>query len=172
MKTRKLHLLLFVLALMTGIFALLKVFESRRIPGWRAELQRYLRLSGSSIGEVRIIAAVEAASPQNFSSDLLIAVPTGSTWQDIIEIPSPVVVECVRLEGPFPHQGYLEWQVYLEVVLIGYHDDGLWHSGWLVHEVYGVVSKQVLQDMLARLGCDLGLDNLQAGMGIKSFQAI
>jgi hypothetical protein len=84
-------------------------------------------------------------------------------WEGISETPLPTVVQCVRLESNTLDQEGLLGNRRWEVVLLGYHDDGLWHSGWLVHEINYEVSEQGLQEMLVGLGCDLDLDKLQAG---------
>lgn len=162
MNSRKLISFFLVLAVLSVILVVVHRFESHKIPGWQAELERYLLISQRFLSETRIISVVEAASPQNFVPDQVTAVPTGWTWEGISEIPLPTAVQCVRLESyVLDHEnlmGRRRWQV----VLVGFHDDGLWHSGWVVHEINYEVSGQELQEMLVRLGCDLGLDNLQA----------
>jgi hypothetical protein len=162
MNSRKLILFLLVLAVLVVILGVVRRFESNRTPGWQSELEQYLLISQRSLSEIRIISVVEAANPQNFTPDQVTAVPTDWTWEGISEIPHPTAVKCVRLESnSLDHEdlaGHRRW----EVVLLGYHDDGLWHSGWVVHEIKYEVSEQDLQELLVRLGCDLGLDNLQA----------
>lgn len=158
-------LLLLILGVLIVVFAVVNRFESRRTPGWQSELGRYLRLAESFPEKVKVVASVEAANPQNFSPDRLTAVPTDWTWGGIRDIPQPTSVQCVRLEGSRTYSDILGGIRRWEVVLIGYHDDGLWHSGWLVHEINYNVGEQELQEMLALLGCDLGLDNLQAFPG-------
>lgn len=162
MKTRKLILYLLVCAVFVGILGVMRRFESHKTPGWQTELERYLLTSQRPLSGTRIISAVEAASPQNFAADQVSAVPTDWTWEGIHNIPPPTAVQCVRLESSALDHENLSGRRRWEVVLVGYHDDGLWHSGWLVHEVKFEVSEQGLQEMLQRLGCDLGLDNLHA----------
>lgn len=166
MNSRKLILFLLVLAVLVVILGVMRRFESNRTPGWQLELERYMLISQRSLSETRMVSVVEAASPQNFPPDQVTAVPTDWTWEGISEIPPPTAVKCVRLESRILDHEDITARRRWEVVLVGYHDDGLWHSGWLVHEINYAVSEQESQEMLVRLGCDLGLDNLQAQYSI------
>lgn len=158
---RRLIVFLLVLIFLVVILGVVRGFDSSRTPGWESELERYLLVSHRSLSETRIVSAVEAASPQNFSPDQVTAVLTDWTWDGISKIPLPNAIYCVRLESRAPDHKDLIGRRRWEVVLLGYHDDELWHSGWLVHEINYEVSEQGLQEMLVRLGCNLGLDNLQ-----------
>ncbi len=40
-----------------------------------------------------------------------------------------------------------------EYLLVGYHSDWLWHTGWLVHEFRDGVSEADQQALLAKMGC-------------------
>jgi hypothetical protein len=131
----------------------LAILESRRTPDWLYELSRYLANTGSSVEAIRLAEMAEAQHPEQFAAQMLIAAPVGWPWQGIDRIPPPEKVRCIRIEG----QGRAGWgstgQAITERLLVGYHSDGLWHTGWLVHRFREGVSDAAQQALLAKMGC-------------------
>ena len=142
MRSRKIIALALLLATLLVILIPLIILESRRTPDWQAEFERYLETSETSVADDQLVEVAEAQHPEHFDAQLLIAVPTGWPWGGI-DVPPPEKVRCIRI-GEEPDRRYL---------LIGYHSDGLWHMGWLVHEFCVYVSEETQQALLAKLGC-------------------
>ena len=142
MRSRKIVALALLLATLLVILIPLIILESRRTPDWQAEFGRYLETSETYVADDQLVEVAEAQHPEYFDAQLLIAVPTGWPWGGI-DVPPPEKVRCIRI-GEEPDSQYL---------LIGYHSDGLWHMGWLVHEFCVYVSEENQRALLAKLGC-------------------
>jgi hypothetical protein len=150
MRSRKIKASALFLALLLIILIPIVILESRRTPDWQAEFVRYLGISETSVADDQLVEVAEAQHPEQFDAQLLIAVPTGWPWGGI-DVPLPEKVWCIRIEeeqtGPVP-------QPISQYLLVGYHSDGLWHVGWLVHEFCEYVSEEEQQVLLAKLGCN------------------
>ncbi|MBN2392863.1 MAG: hypothetical protein JXR84_19180 [Anaerolineae bacterium] len=142
MRSRKVVALALFLAMLLVILIPLIILESRRTPDWQAEFERYLETSETSVAPDQLVEVAEAQHPEYFDAQLLIAVPTGWPWGGI-DVPPPEKVRCVRIGEESDSQHFL----------VGYHSDGLWHMGWLVHEFCIYVSEEKQQALLAKLGC-------------------
>ena len=143
MRSRKILALALFAATLLVVLIPVAIFESRRTPDWQAEFERYLETSETFVADDQLVEVAEARHPEYFDTQLLIAVPTGWPWGGI-DVPPPEKVRCIRIEeGPDS-----------EYLLIGYHSDGLWHVGWLVHEFCVYASEEEQQALLANLGCD------------------
>lgn len=127
-----------------AVFIPLSILESRRTPDWQSELSRYLEISGIA-QDVQRVQVAEAQYPGQFSAQKLKAVPVSWVWQGITRIPLPTAIHCVRIKGR-DEAGSAN-------LLVGYHNDGLWRAGWLVHEFQKGVNETEQQDILAKLGC-------------------
>jgi len=143
MQSRKIVALALFVTMLLVILIPLVILESRRTPDWQAEFERYLEISETSVADGQLVEVAEAQHPEYFDAQLLIDVPTGWSWGGI-DVPFPEKVRCIRIEEE-PDSQYL---------FIGYHDDGLWHVGWLVHEFCEYVGKEERQALLTKLGCD------------------
>ena len=95
----------------------------------------------------------EAQAPGRFTDQGLQALPIGWPWSTIDHIPLPVRVQCVRIERRQPVGQATAELASKKYLLIGYHDDGLWRAGWLVHEFREGVSVAVQQAVSEQLGC-------------------
>ncbi len=147
-----LALAIFVAVLLV-IFIPLGLLESRRTPDWQAELSRYLITSGVPARDIQHVEVAEAQRPEQFAADLLQAVPTSWTWSGIDRIPRPEWVQCIRIERQRPAGRGTTPPVRSGYLLVGYHHDGQWRAGWLVHEFRGDVSEEEQQGLLDQLGC-------------------
>jgi hypothetical protein len=153
--SRKIVALLAVFAaVLLVIFIPLGILESRRTPDWQLELGRYLAVSGVSVADIRLVEVAEAGRPGQFAAQMLKPVPAGWTWQGIDRIPPPERVRCIRMAGRGQAERETARPTIYRVLLIGYHSDGLWHAGWLVHQFREDVSEEERQVLLAKLGCD------------------
>lgn len=145
MRSRKILALALFVATLFAVLIPVVILESRRTPDWQTEFERYLETSETSVADDQRVEVAEAQHPEHFDAQLLIAVPTGWPWGGI-DVPPPEKVRCVRIEEEEgPDSQYL---------LVGYHSDGLWHVGWLVHEFCVYASEEQQQALLAELGCD------------------
>ena len=95
--------------------------------------------------------ASQAAQPERFPSGLVQPVATDWTWQGIDRVPRPDQVRCIGLTARQDRDEALSAAVAYR--LIGNHNDGLWHIGWLVHEFRAGVSAAQQQEAIAALGC-------------------
>ncbi len=131
----------------------LGLLESRRTPDWQTELSRYLNMSGVSLEEIQRVEVAQAQHPERFAARLLQVVPTGWAWDGINRIPFPEEVQCVRIERQRPAGQGTARSPIQENLLVGYHDDGQWRAGWLVHQFQESVSEEEQQALLTRMGC-------------------
>jgi hypothetical protein len=142
MQSQKIKALWLIVVMFLALLIPLVLLEARRTPDWQAELARYLERSGTSgVGE-HLVDVAEAQHPEQLDAQLVVAAPTGWAWEGI-DVPLPEKLRCVRIAEE-PERRYL---------FVGYHSDGLWHMGWLVHafcECAGEEEKLVLLD---KLGC-------------------
>lgn len=151
MKFWKMIALILPITVLLATFALVGVLESRRTPDWQTTFTQYLQAMGISPQSIHSVWSAEAQRSDQFPAEMLLAVPTGWTWQNI-EIPFPERVRCLRLE----RQGEAKAmeQIPYEYLLVGYHNDGLWHVGWVVHEFLEKVSAEEQLEMVTQLGCN------------------
>jgi hypothetical protein len=150
MRSRKIIALALFVAMLFIVFIPLTILEARRTPDWEAEFGRYLEISETSVAAGQLVEVAEAQHPEQFDAQLLRAVPTGWPWGGI-DVPLPERVRCIRIREE--QAGSVQRPV-SQYLLIGYHSDGLWHVGWLVHEFCEYVSEEEQQAFLAKLGCD------------------
>jgi hypothetical protein len=139
-------------AVMLATLVPIVILESRRMPDWQSTLVQYLEASQGPLTDIPIVWVAQAQSVYQFPAEEMVAVPTDWMWQGIEIIPPPDRIYCVRLERP------AEWklasQVLDEGLLVGYHDDGLHHAGWIVHEFRAGVSQGEREELFAKMGCD------------------
>jgi len=127
------------------------VLESRRAPDWQVSLMRYFELSEVAWADVDAVWAAEARFPDRFLAEELVAAPTEWVWQNIEQIPPPERVRCIRLQQRGRSRSAM--QIPDAHLVIGYHDDGLHHAGWMVHQFRVDVSQRARQDHFVRMGC-------------------
>jgi hypothetical protein len=150
---RMIMALTLITAVLLGVLIPLGMFESRRTPDWQSELSQYLEISGVSMKDILLVEVAEAQHPGQFAVQMVQAVPTG-TWQGIDRIPLPETVRCIRIERQGQAgQGIVQPSIG-KYLLIGYHSDDLWRSGWLVHQFREGVSEREQQVLLAKLACN------------------
>ncbi|MGC9348250.1 MAG: hypothetical protein ACP5JG_08955 [Anaerolineae bacterium] len=130
---------------------LILLLASTRTPGWQAALTSYLDATDVALEDIRRVWAAEAQVADQLPPEMLSPVPTGWTWEDIAEIPPPDWVRCIRLER---RGGETTQQTLDEHLLVSYHDDGLYHAGWLVQEFRADVSQDERTELLEDVGCD------------------
>jgi hypothetical protein len=150
--SRMIMALTLITAVVLVVFIPLGLFESRRTPDWQSRLSQYLEISGVSRQDILRVEVAEAQHPGQFAVQMLQAVPAG-TWQGIDRIPLPETVRCVRIERQGQAGPGIVQPAIGKYLLIGYHSDELWRSGWLVHEFREGVSEREQQVWLAKLGC-------------------
>jgi len=127
-----LALTIFTVVLMVILFPL-GILESRRTPDWQSELSRYLEISGVPVEDIQLVEVAEAQRPEQFAVQTL-TVPTSWTWQGIDRIPLPEWVHCIRIERRGQAGLGTAQPSISEYLLIGYHSDELWRTGWLAHD--------------------------------------
>lgn len=129
------------------------VLESRRTPDWVSSLKRYLDDSGTHPAEIRSVWVSEAAHAERFPAEMLTPVPADWMWQSVDHIPPPGRVRCVRLE--IRGGG---WKSAMRAadqdLVLGYHDDGLYLAGWIVHTFRPGTSRNEREELFARMVCD------------------
>ena len=148
--SRKIIALALFTVVLLAISIPLAILESRRTPDWQSELSRYLEISSVSVDDIQLIEVAEAQRPERFAAQMLKAVPAGWPWQGIYRIPLPERAQCIRIERQ--GQGSTPPSI-SEYLIIGYHSDGLWRTGWLVHEFREGVSEGQQRALLAEMGC-------------------
>lgn len=153
MRSRKIIILTLTLTVVLVTLIPLRILESRRTPDWQSELNQYFELSDIPRQDASHVWVAEARQVNPFPPELLHAVPMNWTWQSIATIPPPTKIRCIRLDEPGDTGSELSERTANLQLLVGYHDDGLWRSGWLVHEFRGDVSTPVRLELFARLGC-------------------
>ncbi len=141
---------MFSISVLLITFFVAGLLESRRVPDWEAVLMQYLDVSGIQRQGLRFVWVAEAQRLDQFSAEALVPVPANWTWEDIVQIPPPERLRCIRLEYQTEVEGSALIQDYL---LIGYHNDELWHVGWLVYEFREGVSAEQAQARFAQMGC-------------------
>jgi hypothetical protein len=144
-------LLILLAAVVLTIALVLMALESRRTPDWQVSLVRYFEVSEMTLADVGAIWVAEARSVDAFPSEALAAIPTGWTWEDIERIPPPVEARCVRVQ--WRGSAKLAARIPDTHLVIGYHDDGLHHAGWVVHQFRDTVSESERQERFAAMGC-------------------
>lgn len=142
MQSRKIKVLLLGATMLLAILIPIVILEARRTPDWQTELERYLALSGTFGAGEHLVDVAEAQHPEQLDTQLVVAAPTGWSW-DGIDVPFPDKLRCVRITEE-PEHRYL---------LVGYHSDGLWHMGWLVHAFCECVDEEEKLVLLDKLGC-------------------
>jgi hypothetical protein len=127
------------------------ILESRRMPDWQAALIDYLDTSGVLLTDIQAVWTAEARTPDRFPVEELVAVPTEWAWQSVNAIPPPQQVRCIRLQW----RGRSRSAVQLSDahLVIGYHDDGLYRAGWIVHEFRSNTNQGERQELFVRMGC-------------------
>jgi len=146
-----------VIALIISVVAVLvtltpiMILESRRTPDWQSALTQYLKVSEVYLTHIQTVWAVEAQDVDQLPAAMLLAVPTEWTWESIEQIPPPERIRCIRLERR--EGGKTARQTLNEPLVISYHDDGLYRSGWVVHEFRAGVSKGEREELFAKMGC-------------------
>jgi hypothetical protein len=153
MMSRMIMALTLITAVLFVVLIPLGIFESRRTPDWQSELSQYLEISGVSMKDIHLVEVAEAQRPGQFAVQMLQAVPTG-TWEGIDRIPLPEMVRCIRIERQRQAEQGIALPSIGKYLLIGYHSDDLWRSGWLVHEFREGVSEGEQQVLMANLGCN------------------
>jgi hypothetical protein len=138
--------LILPMTVLSGVVILIWLLESHRTPDWQVEVNKYLQTAENSSEDFWQAWAAEAQHPDQLATEMLVAVPTNWTWQDIVQIPPPESVRCIRLEK--------HGQDIREYLLVSFHSDGLWHTGWLVHRFREEVSEGEKQALFAELGCN------------------
>jgi hypothetical protein len=119
------------------------------------ELDRYLH-TYEPARSVQVVQVCRAAHPRCLR-DMDSAVVDGGEWASITLPFPPRRVMCVLLRHS--PAARIQAAPSYRLVFVAYHSDGLWHSGWVVHEWRGSLSTQACLDTLDTLGCtlDLGL---------------
>ena len=130
----------------------LGLVESRRPPEWQVMLGGYLANKGVSARALHIEVA-EAQRLGPLAAQALRAATTDWTWWGIDHVPQPEWVNCVRIERQEPAKRATTPSVHSEYIFIGYHNDGQWRAGWLMHRFQAGVSEAEQQDLLDQLGC-------------------
>ncbi len=153
MLSRVIRVLIVFAVVALVLFVPLRLLEPRRTPEWRAELSWYLWHSDIPGEGIQRVDVAEAQHPGQFAPQLLRAMPTGWAWSGIARIPRPEMVQCVRIERQKPAGRTATWLMHREYFLIGYHNDGQWRAGWLLHEFREGVSEEEQQAVLDKLGC-------------------
>jgi hypothetical protein len=130
----------------------LGLIESRRPPDWQVLLGWYLANQGVSVKALHVEVA-EAQRLGPLAAQALRAATTGWTWWGIDHVPLPEWVNCVRIARQEPAKRGTTPSVHGEYIFIGYHNDGQWRAGWLMHRFQAGVSEEEQQDLLDKLGC-------------------
>ncbi len=151
--SRAILVLAVFVAVMLVIFVPLGLIESRQPPRWQVVLGWYLAYTGVSVKEFQRVEVAEAQNPGRFAAHLLNTVSAGRTWAGIDRIPRPEMVQCVRIERQEPTRQTIARLARREYLLIGYHNDGQWRAGWLVHQFRADVSEAEQQAALDKMGC-------------------
>jgi hypothetical protein len=153
MSSRKIAILLTLSA--TAVIATLLpilLLESQRTPDWQSSLREYLQVSHIPATNIQLTWVAEAQHVDRFPADDLVAVPTEWVWQSVDIAPPPDRVRCIRFE----RRG--EWKTAQRIpdehLVLGHHDDGLYHVGWIVYTFQPTVSLEEREELFARLGCD------------------
>jgi len=136
----------------------LAALETRRRPDWRMTLDEYIAHSASPSETVTVQSVAEAREPWNLRKGMWEAVPDDWTWT-VDELPFPPLgVQCVLLERARRTDIGNEQGRLRQVVFVGYHTDGLYRVGWVVHSGPDGPLGQELQTRLAEIGCELDLE--------------
>jgi hypothetical protein len=143
-------ILILVVGVVAAIIIPIVLLESRRTPGWQAALEQYLEASDLNPQDIQSEWAAEARAVDCFPSEMTSPVPTGWTWEGVAEVPSPERARCIRLER---REGKTDQRALDEHLVVGYHDDGLYHAGWLVHEFRPDVSQAEREAWFVNMGC-------------------
>jgi hypothetical protein len=126
------------------------VLEARRTPDWQSSLAAYLEAQ-VPLARVQVVWTARAQAADQLAAEMLVAAPTDRMWESVEQLPPPERVRCIRLENE-------EWktarQPLDERLIIGYHDDGLYHAGWIVHQFRAQVSQAKREEMFAKIGCN------------------
>jgi hypothetical protein len=151
MASRKIVILMLSIAVVAlATLIPIAILESLRTPDWQSELRQYI--DNSTNTRIQRVWVAEASSVGQFPSDELIAVPAGWTWQGIDRKPPPGRVLCIRLEIS---QGMGPGGVFItERILLGDHDDGLWHIGWVAYEFDPGMGEAEREAIFDQMGCD------------------
>jgi hypothetical protein len=159
---RRVVALLVPCAVLIATIGMFCVLETRRLPDWRFELDRYLEVTGRPSETVAVQSVVQARRPWNLAPDMVSTALMDPTWRSI-DVPPPSNVRCVLLERVrHPTAAAGEWRTQ-EVVLLGYHTDLLWQDGWIVYELTSDWCTPESHWALAQVGCDLGFKGDSAG---------
>jgi len=125
--------------------------ETRRTPDWQVSLWRYFEASEMAFADVDAVWVAEARSAGAFPAQALVAVPADWTWQSVERIPPPVQARCVRVQWRGASKAAA--QLPDARLVLGYHDDGLHHAGWVVHHFRADVSEGERREWFAAMGC-------------------
>ncbi|MGD1994407.1 MAG: hypothetical protein PVI59_14535 [Anaerolineae bacterium] len=128
------------------------ILESRRTPDWQSSVNQYLEVSDIPLMSIHFMWVAEAQHVDRFPTDALVAVPTEWMWQSIDHIPPPERVRCIRFETRGGWKSAR--QAAAEHLVVGYHDDKLYHAGWIVHTFRPGVSPGEREELFTEMGCD------------------
>ena len=144
-----------VVAVAVGAFVML---ETRRGPDWRMALDDYVAQSAQQSEVITMQSVAEASKPWEFNEAMGRAVRNNWRW-GIAKLPyPPQAVKCVLLERIRVSTAQLEKEPSQQVVFVGYHTDGLYRTGWVVHEGSEEPFPQELKEDLATIGCHVSLE--------------
>jgi len=145
------------LVLLIFVVLTLAVLERRRGPDWQRELHEYIARSSSPSETITVQSVVEAREPWNFREAMGEAVRDDWRWT-VTELPFPPLgVQCVLLERARGATTGAQEHRLRQVVFVGYHTDGLYRVGWVVHKGPQEPFARELHADLAMIGCELGL---------------
>ena len=146
------------LAVLIVVVMAFVMLETQRGPDWSIELDEYIAHSALPSETITMQSVVEASKPWNFSEAMGEAVRDDWRWMiDKLPFP-PQAVQCVLLERSRRPTTGAEEELRRQVVFVGYHTDGLYRVGWLVHKGVEEPFTQEMVGHLAMIGCDLGLE--------------
>lgn len=140
------------LLVLIGVSGLITVLEAQQAPLWQVELDNYINQHRSPQEIIEIHTVVRATRPWNYDASM--GIPTSNEWPwGIEEIPyPPTKLRCVILERTNNRDGQSSEQ---QIIYIGYHDDNVWRSGWLLYEGYHGLNSPELANNLNSVGCNL-----------------
>jgi hypothetical protein len=164
---RKAPLLIIPVLVVIVIGAVFAVYESRRTPEWRVELNRYTAVQDATEARTTtVLAATKARQPWNLTRDARTVVYGDSAHyitdagyggqsagSGTIPLPyPPEEVWCALLKQERTSTGTSEVRVAYDVVLVALHQD-LYNADWVVHAGIGDPSGQRAAELLPLVGC-------------------
>ena len=139
------------LIILVMVGSIISLLEAQQTPSWKIELDNYINQTKTPQESIKIAAVVDAKQPWNFDNTM--GIPASHKWPWGIEkLPyPPVQLKCVQLENGNSDDHAMTQHI----VFVGYYDDNVWRSGWLVHES---LNGAEVERTLKQIGCDLHLE--------------